>query len=97
MSTVKDMTKWDAALWTDRLLPQAALQEMWTPAHVARGESTYGYGWNIRATGGHRFVGHNGEFIGTSTQIMRFLDDKLTIILLANRDEINTPEMAMKI
>ena len=97
MSTVRDMAKWDAALWGDKLLRQTVLQEMWTPAHVAKGESTYGFGWNIRETGGHRFVGHNGEFVGTSTQIMRFLDDKLTIILLINRDQVNTAPMAMQI
>ena len=41
-STVEDLLKWDQALYTDTLLPEAAKQIMWTPFR-----DNYAYGWNI--------------------------------------------------
>ena len=39
-STTEDLLKWDQALYTDRLLPAAAKQTMWTPV-----KENYAYGW----------------------------------------------------
>ena len=42
----------------------------------------YGFGWFIDSYHGHRFVQHSGGTPGFSSVIYRFLDDKLTIIIL---------------
>ena len=38
LSTVEDMAKWDAALYTDTILPTPVLEEMWTPVKLTNGK-----------------------------------------------------------
>lgn len=85
VSNVLDLAKWDAALYTERILPQAHLQAMWTPAtHQDGTTSDYGFGWAISTHAGQRLVSHGGGLPGFSTYIARFIDAGLTVILLTN-------------
>lgn len=94
-TTVLDMAKWDAALYTEKILPQKALEEMWTPTTLEDGSSQgYGFGWGIGNTEGHRFVGHGGNWQGFTSAIVRYLDDELSVILLDNINTINAEELA---
>ena len=85
-STVLDMAKWDAALGSGTVLKQERLQQMWTPAQLNNGQaSSYGFGWSVRSVRGHRCVAHNGSHVtGFSTTIQRFVDDRLSVIVLTN-------------
>jgi hypothetical protein len=42
-------------------------------------------------------MSHDGSTIGFRTTIQRFPDDKITIILLANRTDIDPEELALKV
>ena len=87
VSTVIDMAKWDAALYSEGLLRKSAREMMWTPAKLNDGKGTgYGLGWGIGDRNGHKLVDHGGGIPGFSTFIARYLDDKLTVIVLANSD-----------
>lgn len=87
VGSVLDLAKWDAALYTDKLLPTSTREEMWTATKLNDGEtSPYGYGWQLGEIRGHRFVGHGGGIHGFTTHILRLLDDKLTVIVLCNAD-----------
>jgi len=83
VTSVADLAKWDAALYTDKILKQTTLQQMWTPAGPGT-LSNYGLGWGTRERQGRRYVQHNGGIIGFSSHMRRGLDDGLTIIVLAN-------------
>jgi CubicO group peptidase (beta-lactamase class C family) len=86
VSTINDMVKWDAALNTEKLLTRPVLEQMWTPTKLNSGEAaTYGFGWVVHEMNGHRLIEHNGGIPGFSTQISRFVDDHLTVIVLTNR------------
>jgi len=86
VGTVLDLAKWDAALYTDKLLPTAVLQEMWTPVKLNDGKTfPYGYGWQTGEIRGHPYVGHGGGIHGFSSFILRLVHDKLTVIILVNR------------
>lgn len=86
-STVGDLAKWDAALYTEKLLKRSSLEQMWTPAtlsdgsRVASWDGSYGLGWFLSEQRGHRYVGHSGM---TGVEITRYLDDRLTVIVLTN-------------
>jgi len=85
ISSVLDLGKWDAALYTNRILGSASLEQMWTPQKLNNGElSNYGFGWELGQLRGHRMVSHSGGRPGTATQIMRFVNDRLTVIVLMN-------------
>ncbi len=84
-TNVLDMAKWDAALYTDKLLKKASLDQMWTPAMLSSGQtSSYGFGWDINEVNGHRVLRHDGEWQGFTTNISRYVDDRLTIVVLTN-------------
>jgi CubicO group peptidase (beta-lactamase class C family) len=85
-STVDDLLKWDQALYTERLLPAAAKQIMWTPFR-----DNYAYGWTIAPAaagvfGGHPRQVHTGGINGFSSVIVRLPGPNLTVIVLTNRD-----------
>ena len=87
LSTVEDMAKWDAALYTERLLKKSTLERMWAPTKTRDGALAsfdYGLGWFVDNYHGHRIVQHTGGTPGFSSVIYRFMDDRLTIIILSN-------------
>jgi CubicO group peptidase (beta-lactamase class C family) len=86
-STVGDLAKWDAALYTDKLLKRSTLEQMWAPTKLESRSTpafNYGFGWFTDTFRGHRVVSHGGLTPGFSSSITRFVDDKLTVIVLAN-------------
>ncbi|MCI0745418.1 MAG: beta-lactamase family protein [Verrucomicrobia subdivision 3 bacterium] len=85
MGTVLDLAKWDAALYTDKLFSASVRDELWKPVKLNDGKThPYGFGWTLGELRGHRYVAHGGGIHGFSTYITRFLDDKLTVIVLMN-------------
>lgn len=87
VSNVLDMAKWDAALYGDTILKKESLEQMWTRAVLKSGEKAdYGFGWGLEERNKRRVVQHGGGIDGFSTQISRFIDDKLTVIVLTNCD-----------
>lgn len=87
LSTTGDFLKWDQAFSTEKVLPPAAREKLWT-AHQSMGESGafYGYGTVVRKTArGTRIVGHaGGSDWGVSTKYYRFPDDDIVVIAFSN-------------
>ncbi len=85
LSSVLDLAKWDAALYTDKFLAASTREQMWTPVRLNDGKShPYGFGWSLNALGNHRQVHHGGSLPGFRSHFSRFIDDKLSIIVLTN-------------
>ncbi len=85
-STAQDLLKWDKALYTEKLVRAATLQEAFTAAKLNDGSTIqYGFGWEILTDAqGHKFVQHTGDNPGYRTIIIRLLDQKKTVIVLNN-------------
>ena len=83
--TSLDMAKWDAALYGEKLVQKASLDEMWSPVKLNDGKTyPYGFGWALGEVNGHRIVEHDGAWQGFKSSIVRFPNDKLTVIIFAN-------------
>ncbi len=85
--TILDLAKWDAALYTEKLLQRSSLDLMWTPVKLKNGQPNqghYGFGWFIEERNGHRCIHHDGAWQGFETAIDRYVDDQLTVVTLAN-------------
>jgi D-alanyl-D-alanine carboxypeptidase len=90
LSTVLDLAKWDAALYTDDILSASTRRQMWSPVTLNDGSShPYGFGWMVAEVRGHRFVHHRGGMPGFRADIARFVDEGLTIIVLMNLDDVD--------
>jgi len=81
LSTVGDLLRWDAALYTDTLLKRGSRDEMFTPVR-----NNYGYGWEIRRVLDRPSTTHSGSQFGYSTYIMRLPAERVTVIVLSNSD-----------
>lgn len=91
--TVLDLAKWDAALYTEKLVKKSSLDQMWTVAKLNDGKpnkSNYGFAWTIDQMNGHRVIEHGGAWQGFTTYIARYVDDKLTVVVLTNLDSANS-------
>lgn len=86
-STVGDLYKWDQALYTSPLVSSDTLNTLFTSSDgILGGGEAYAYGWFISKRFGHRVIEHAGGVYGFSSQIARFPDDDLTVIVLSNTD-----------
>src|SRR5262245_44760090 len=93
--TVYDMAKWDAALYTEKLLKKSSLEQMWTPVKLNNGKtSPYGFGWAFGEVRGHHIIEHGGAWQGFKSHIARYVDDKLTVIVFANLIQANPGRIA---
>jgi CubicO group peptidase (beta-lactamase class C family) len=89
---ILDLAKWDAALYTEKLLKRSSLDLMWTPVKLKNGQpnggrpnsGNYGFGWFIDQRAGHRCIHHDGAWQGFETAIDRYVDDRLTVVALSN-------------
>jgi CubicO group peptidase (beta-lactamase class C family) len=98
LSTVLDLAKWDAALHTDKILKQSAREQMWTPVKLNNGTThPYGFGWELSTRAGHRVVSHGGSLPGFRSALYRFVNDKLTVVVLTNSDNANPGAIAIGI
>ena len=83
-SSIDDLAKWDAALWAGRLMRRASLRRAFQAATPTDDPAVqYGFGWRI--TGETRW--HSGETIGFRNVIVRYLERRLTVIILTNRND----------
>ena len=85
-----------AALNSEVLLKKTSLEEMWTPVRLDDGTtSNYGFGWVLRPVNRHKAVAHGGDMPGFAPFIWRFIDDRLTVIVLSNCETAQTAQIAL--
>jgi CubicO group peptidase (beta-lactamase class C family) len=87
-STLGDLAKWDGVLYGDSVLSETIRQQMWAPVQLSDGTAhPYGFGWHTQTRAGRRVVWHGGGLPGYASYLARFLDDRVTVIVLANGDD----------
>jgi CubicO group peptidase (beta-lactamase class C family) len=95
LSTVLDLARWDAILYTDRILTESSRRQMWTPIALNDGQShPYGFGWQL-GSGRRRLVYHGGGMPGFQSEFARFVDDGLSIVVLMNLDDADPMAIMM--
>ena len=93
--TVLDVAKWDAALYTEKLLKKSSLDQMWTPVKLNNGVTRpYGFGWAFNDVGGHKIIEHGGAWQGFTSHIARYIKEKFTVVVLTNRAGANPGNIA---
>ena len=104
-SSLYDLTLWDEALRRHLLLSEADMAPALIPVRI-RGKgptgpdgepADYGYGWFLNGWQGHPRMWHYGETVGFRTAIQRFTADGFTVIVLANRSDVDATGTALKV
>jgi CubicO group peptidase (beta-lactamase class C family) len=80
-STVEDLFTWNEALYSGKVLSANSFEAMTTPV-----KNNYGYGLGIDTKNNHKMIAHGGGINGFSTFLVRFPEDKLTVVVLRNSD-----------
>jgi D-alanyl-D-alanine carboxypeptidase len=77
-STTADLLKFDQALYADRLLPKGAIERI-----LGAGQGNV-FGWFVNDRLGRRCMAANGRSPGFTATLQRYIDDQVTVIVLAN-------------
>jgi hypothetical protein len=95
-STVDDMYTWNEALFNGKVLNEKSFAAALTSVKTNDGKTPpngeYGYGLVIRKYRGLQVVEHGGGLHGFISELGRFPQEKLTVVILTN---ISPPEVSM--
>jgi CubicO group peptidase (beta-lactamase class C family) len=91
-TSVDDLVQWIRALDSGRFA-EASVPRVDTDKPGER----YGFGWRIAEGDGRRIVSHTGESIGFRNALVRFPDQRLTVVVLTNRNEGHPYDIALAI
>jgi CubicO group peptidase (beta-lactamase class C family) len=89
-STVEDLSLWDRALYTEKLLRAELRDRLFEPAIETPSGGSYAYGWGVayRQFGSSRdsvrVVQHGGGINGFNTLLVRVPEEDILIVLLNN-------------
>lgn len=100
-----DMVAWDAALYTEQLLPKSLMEQMWEqnnkfPRRPGESETSrrgYGFGWFITTDGDTRLVEHSGGWQGFTSYIGRRTDKRTTVVLFSNLSTGQVEDLGQRI
>ncbi|NTX09666.1 beta-lactamase family protein [Myxococcus sp. CA056] len=81
-----DLAAWDVALDSHALVDAKTQALAWTPVKLPDGASgRYGFGWFVDEDQGRTRLSHHGETCGFTNAIVKYPDQRLTVIVLTNR------------
>jgi len=111
-SNLEDLSKWDDALRSHTLLSERDFSPAVTPVALPPGAeaklaedvpqslrgkaASYGFGWFLNLDDPHPLMWHYGDTMGFKTAIFRYLPDDITVIVLANRSDLDQGALALK-
>ena len=78
-STVEDLARWDRALSDGKLISKESYVRLFTP-----GKGGYAYGWMVGTLSGRKEIEHGGSINGFKSQIVRYHDQKVCVVVLCN-------------
>ncbi|HEX8638978.1 MAG TPA: serine hydrolase [Pyrinomonadaceae bacterium] len=88
-STTGDVSVWEQALHTEKLVSRKSLDEIFTPF-----KNGYGYGWGIGKRFDRTFNFHSGNIFGFAAFIARFPSERVSIIVLSNNQNAPAAKIA---
>ena len=90
-STVGDLFRWNEAVFHGRVLKPESLKKAHTPLKTYPDapkddtfDGNYAYGWVVAEVRGLKSMWHNGGLNGFTSELRRFPDQKVTIVVLSN-------------
>jgi len=98
LSSAEDMSRFEVAVLSDKLIHRATRDVMWTPLKTADGsKNDYALGWGTGKELGIVDVGHGGGQQGTSTFIMLVPERRAGVVVLTNMDGVDASSLATQL
>ena len=101
-TSVRELSLWDKALRTHRIISQRSQELAWTagrydnrnPIRDEDGDG-YGFGWTIEKK--RHLVSHSGSWSGTASYLLLDLENGLTVAVLSNDEKTDVSDLAEEI
>ena len=97
-TTVDDLLKWDHSFYSSAVFNQDFWTQMTTLGRLNNGdELVYASGLGIKKYKGLKMIHHSGSYVGYKSEMIRFPEAQFTVIVLANRMDVDPAKMAKKV
>jgi len=99
-TSVDDLTKWDTNFYDNRLGSggEGLIRRMLETGHLNNGEPfTYAMGLNVGEYRGLKMISHGGAFVGFRAEMIRFPEQRFSIICLANLGTFQPTRLARRV
>jgi CubicO group peptidase (beta-lactamase class C family) len=98
LTTVEDLAKWDRNFYDNKVGGDGFSQQMLTRAKLNNGEElSYAFGLGTDEYKGLKAVAHGGGFMGFRTEMIRFPEQRFTVICLCNAATVNPGALARQV
>lgn len=95
VTTIVDLARWDAALYSERMLRANTLGYITTDQTLTSGKPVgYAMGWFLGNVRGKRSILHSGMLWGYRSYFARYADYDLTVILVSNQQTVDLEPIA---
>jgi len=97
-TTVDDLAAWSANFDEDRITDGWLPERLTTRGTLGDGTPIhYAWGLSVRAHRGLPIVSHGGNFPGWESKMVRFPSERVTVIVLANREDLDVSARAFRL
>lgn len=101
LTNLRDLARYEQALVEHRLLDAAHTTMLFQNGEFDNGNpiddgegSGYGFGWSLGEWNGSSYASHSGSWMGTSAYYLRNLDSGVSVIVLANGEDLDAEALA---
>ena len=96
-TTVEDMFLWDQAFYSNKL-GKELMELLLTPGVLNNGKKLdYDFGLRISEYKGLKTVGHGGSFVGFRAHMIRFPEQRFSVVCLANLRTVNPSKLCQQV
>ncbi len=98
LSTVRDLARWDRNFYDPDVGGEPFLALLHRRGDLTDGDTlSYAFGLRIADYKGLRTVSHGGSMMGFKTHILRFPDQRFSVICLCNLEQIDPGDLAHRV
>ena len=97
-TSVDDLYSWDQNFFERKVGGPDYLEQMHSVGVLSDGEELdYAFGLGVGTYRGLRLVSHGGSFVGFRADVLRFPDERFSVICLCNRADSNPSQLARRV
>jgi len=97
-TTLEDLFLWDQNFYHNKIGGKNLINQLLTPGTLNNGEKlNYAFGLRVSDYRGLKMISHAGRFAGFKAQMIRFPEQKFSVICLANLSTINPTKLCKQV
>lgn len=98
LTTIEDLAKWDQNFYDNKVGGAGFTEYLLTRGKLNNGEAIpYAFGLGHEEYRGAKAIAHGGAFLGFRTQLIRFPEQKFSVICLCNAGTVNPANLSQKV